>query len=189
MRRPRGSLGVGLPEARTGAARARPDLRLRSARVIASSIASVTCTTRSAEETWALAERLAAVARPGDLVCLVGELGAGKTQFAKGFGAGLGVSAVINSPSFVLMAEYAGRIRLFHLDLYRLEGPSEALAGGLLDERQAAGVTLVEWAERLGSVLPAGRLDVVIDGSGDEPRAIHLRTTDAGYRRYLQAAA
>ena len=95
----------------------------------------------------------------------------------------------MSSPTFVLMAEYEGRLPLFHLDLYRLDDAADALAGGLLDERQAAGVALVEWAERLGAALPAARLDVVIDGTGDEPRRIALRTADAGYRRYLEAAA
>lgn len=145
--------------------------------------------TDDAAATRALAARLAAVATAGDLVCLVGELGSGKTVFAKGFAAGLGVTATVNSPSFVLMAEYAGRLPLFHLDLFRLEGAADALAGGLLDERQAVGVTLVEWAERLGPVLPAARLDVVIEGSGDEPRTIHLRAMAPAYRRYTEAAA
>ena len=71
--------------------------------------------------------------------------------FAKGFAAGLGVTDTVSSPTFVLMAEYAGRLPLFHLDLYRLDDAADALAGGLLDERQAEGVTLVEWAERLGA--------------------------------------
>jgi tRNA threonylcarbamoyladenosine biosynthesis protein TsaE len=146
-------------------------------------------TTLDAAATRALALRLASAAHPGDLLCLVGELGAGKTQFAKGFAAGLGVTDVVTSPTFVLMAEYAGRLPLFHLDLYRLDDAADALAGGLLDDRQAAGVTLVEWAERLGPALPAARLDVVIDGTGDEPRRIALRTADDGYRRYLEAAA
>lgn len=135
-----------------------------------------------------LAARLAAVARPGDVVSLIGDLGAGKTVFAKGFGAGLGVAGTINSPSFILMAEYEGRLPLFHLDLYRLADAAEALAGGLLDERQGEGVTLVEWAERLEDVLPGARLDVLIDGTGDEPRTITLRTMDPGHRRYLEAA-
>ena len=139
--------------------------------------------------TRALAARLARVAEPGDLLCLIGELGAGKTQFAKGFGAGLGVTDVVNSPTFVLMTEYDGRLPLFHLDLYRLDDAADALAGGLLDDRQAAGVALVEWADRLGPALPAARLDVVIDGTGDKPRRIALRTADEGYRRYLEAAA
>ena len=62
----------------------------------------------------------------------------------------------MNSPTFVLMTEYEGRLPLFHLDLYRLADAADALAGGLLDERQREGVTLVEWAERLGDALPAG---------------------------------
>ena len=142
-----------------------------------------------AETTRALAARLAAVARPGDLLCLVGELGAGKTQFAKGFAVGLGITDTVSSPTFVLMTEYAGRLPMFHIDLYRLDDAADALAGGLLDERQLDGVALVEWAERLGSALPAARLDVVIDGSGDEPRRIALRAGDPSYRRYLEAAA
>jgi tRNA threonylcarbamoyladenosine biosynthesis protein TsaE len=141
----------------------------------------------SPEDTRALAARLAVVARAGDVVTLVGDLGAGKTQFAKGFGAGLGVDDTINSPSFVLMAEYAGRLRLFHLDLYRLDDARDAVAGGLLDERQADGVTVIEWAERLRDALPAARLEVEIDGTGEDPRTIRVRATDPAYGRYLEA--
>jgi tRNA threonylcarbamoyladenosine biosynthesis protein TsaE len=146
-------------------------------------------TTLDAAETRSLAARLAVVARPGDLLCLVGELGAGKTQFAKGFAVGLGITDIVTSPTFVLMTEYVGRLPLFHLDLYRLLDAADALAGGLIDERQLDGVALVEWAERLGPALPVSRLDVVIDGTGDEPRRIALRSADAGYARYLDAAA
>lgn len=146
-------------------------------------------TTYDPAATRALAARLAAVARAGDLVCLIGELGAGKTQFAKGFAEGLGVRDTVNSPTFVLMAEYDGRLPLFHLDLYRLDDAADALAGGLIDERQRDGVALVEWAERLGATLPAGRLDVIIVGIGDEPRRITLRAGDPGFARYLRAAA
>jgi tRNA threonylcarbamoyladenosine biosynthesis protein TsaE len=130
--------------------------------------------------------RLAGAAAAGDLVCLRGELGAGKTQLAKGFGAGLGVTDTISSPSFVLMAEYAGRLPLFHVDLYRLADAAEAVAGGLLDERQADGVTIVEWPERMGAILPVARLDVTIDGSGDEPRTITFRAGEPGFARYLE---
>ncbi|MGD0248954.1 MAG: tRNA (adenosine(37)-N6)-threonylcarbamoyltransferase complex ATPase subunit type 1 TsaE [Candidatus Limnocylindrales bacterium] len=143
--------------------------------------------TRDAAGTRALAAALAAVAQPGDLISLVGELGAGKTQFAKGFGAGLGITDTIVSPSFVLMAEYLGRLPLFHADLYRLADAAEALAGGLIDDRQGQGVTLVEWAERLAEALPDERLDVLIDGVGDDPRRITLRPGDAAYARYLDA--
>jgi tRNA threonylcarbamoyladenosine biosynthesis protein TsaE len=146
-------------------------------------------TTTNPVETRALAERLAAVARPGDLLCLVGDLGAGKTQFAKGFAVGLGITDTVNSPTFVLMAEYQGRLPLFHLDMYRLDDAADAFAGGLLDERQAEGVVLVEWAERLGPALPVARLDVLIEGTGDDPRHILLRSADPAYGRYLVAAA
>ncbi len=139
-------------------------------------------------ETRALAARLASVARAGDLLCLVGDLGAGNTQFAKGFAAGLGITDTVSSPTFVLMTEYAGRLPMFHLDLYRLDDAADALAGGLLDERQLEGVALVEWAERLGPALPVSRLDVVIDGTGDDPRRIALRSADPAYARYLDAA-
>jgi tRNA threonylcarbamoyladenosine biosynthesis protein TsaE len=145
--------------------------------------------TDSPETTMALAARLAAVAEAGDLVCLWGELGAGKTVFAKGFGAGLGIEATINSPSFVLMSEYAGRLPLFHLDLYRLAGPADVVAGGLLDERQAAGVTLIEWPERLEPLVPSPRLDVRIDGAGTDRRSISIRAVGSGPERYLRAAA
>jgi tRNA threonylcarbamoyladenosine biosynthesis protein TsaE len=141
-----------------------------------------------ADTTQAVAARLASVARAGDLLCLWGDLGAGKTQFAKGFGAGLGVTDTINSPTFVLMAEYVGRLPLFHLDLFRLEDARDALAGGLLDERQAGGVTLIEWPDRMRDVLPDSRLDVAIDGLGDDPRTIRLAARGPSLRRYLEAA-
>jgi tRNA threonylcarbamoyladenosine biosynthesis protein TsaE len=145
-------------------------------------------TTSSADATRALAFRLASVAQPGDLICLWGELGAGKTVVAKGFGAGLGVTATINSPTFVLMAEYEGRLPLFHLDLYRLADAADAVAGGLLDNRQEAGVTLVEWPDRLGAALPAERLDIRLDGAADEPRRITLVARTPEFERYLAVA-
>jgi tRNA threonylcarbamoyladenosine biosynthesis protein TsaE len=141
------------------------------------------------DATTALGRALAAAARPGDLVCLWGELGAGKTHLANAFGAGLGVTETITSPSFILMAEYAGRLPLFHLDLYRLADATDALGGGLIDDRQSAGVTLVEWPDRLGVALPPERLDVVIEGTGDEPRSITVRAGSEDLGRYLEAMA
>lgn len=139
------------------------------------------------DATTRLGAALAAEARAGDLICLWGDLGAGKTHLAKAFGAALGVIDTITSPSYILMAEYEGRLPLFHMDPYRLADAADALAGGLLDDRQAGGVTLVEWPERLGAALPAERLDVRIDGAGDDPRKITLHAGSAGYERYLAA--
>jgi tRNA threonylcarbamoyladenosine biosynthesis protein TsaE len=145
-------------------------------------------TAGSPRATAELGELLASAARPGDVVCLWGELGAGKTVLAKGFGRGLGVAGTISSPTFILMAEYEGGLPLFHVDLYRLADASEALLGGLLDERQADGVTLVEWPDRLGAALPSDRLDIRIAGAGDEARSIELAASVPDLARYVDAA-
>ena len=86
------------------------------------------------------------------------------------------------------MNEYAGRIPLFHVDLYRLADAADALAGGVIDDRQADGLTVVEWPERMGEFLPAARVDVRIAGTGDEPRVIDIATTDPLLERYIEAA-
>jgi tRNA threonylcarbamoyladenosine biosynthesis protein TsaE len=143
--------------------------------------------TMSAAETVAVGERLGRVAERGDLLCLWGDLGVGKTQLAKGIARGLDIDATVNSPTFILMNEYTGRLPLFHVDLYRLADAADALAGGVIDDRQIDGVTVVEWPDRMGDVLPAGRLDVVIDGSGDEPREIEVATSDPHLGRLVEA--
>ena len=149
----------------------------------------VNVVTRAEQETRALAAHLAEVAQAGDRIALVGPLGAGKTQFAKGFAVGLGVREVVNSPSFTLMTEYAGRLPLFHQDLYRLAGAEEIMGGGLLDERQQEGVTLSEWAERLPAELDPKRLTVRIElGDGDNDRLMTLMPASADHERYLRAA-
>jgi tRNA threonylcarbamoyladenosine biosynthesis protein TsaE len=144
--------------------------------------------TRSADETRALGAALAAVARPGDRLALVGPLGAGKTQLAKGFAIGLGVVDVVNSPSFTLMAEYDGRLRLFHQDLFRLVGTSDALEGGLLDERQDEGVTLSEWADRLDAALDGDRVTVRIEPEGEADRRFEISGAGDAGARYVGAA-
>ena len=98
------------------------------------------------------------------MIALVGPLGAGKTELARGIARGLAVEEPLSSPTFILVAEHAGRLPLFHVDCYRLAGPEDALCAGILDDRASEGVTVIEWAERLGAVLPAGRLD--IDSTG-----------------------
>ncbi|MBF6605497.1 MAG: tRNA (adenosine(37)-N6)-threonylcarbamoyltransferase complex ATPase subunit type 1 TsaE [Chloroflexi bacterium] len=135
-----------------------------------------------------LGRSLARIAEPGDLLCLYGDLGAGKTVLAKGVGLGLGVAETVISPSFILMAEYEGRLPLFHLDLYRLGDAADVVDGGLLDERQSSGVTVVEWAERLGTALPPSRLDVRIDDVADGSRRVELIPSDARHARFVEAA-
>ncbi len=144
--------------------------------------------TVSAEQTRDLAAALAGVAQPGDRIALIGPLGAGKTQFAKGFARGLGVTEVVNSPSFTLMAEYIGQLPLFHQDLYRLTGAEEAIGGGLVDERQQDGVTLSEWGERLPAELDPGRVTIAIDVLGDDERRITVAPSRDEQLRYIEAA-
>ncbi len=153
----------------------------------ASAISPVVLTIADPAAMRDLGARLASAAAPGDLLCLFGELGAGKTQLAKGYGAGLGVAETVNSPSFVLMTEYAGRLPLFHVDLYRLADGVDPYEDGLFDDRQADGVTIVEWADRLGSDLPPARLDVHIAGTGEGARSVTVEAADAGHERYLRA--
>ena len=128
-----------------------------------------TLVSASVEATRAIGARLGAAANPGTVLALVGPLGAGKTQLAKGVAEGLGVRSVVNSPTFVLMNEHVGRLRLFHIDAYRLDDPREALAAGLLDERGVEGVTVVEWADRLDGWLPPERIDIEIGLDPREP--------------------
>ena len=139
--------------------------------------------------TRAFGVRLGIAAVAGDVIALSGPLGAGKTEFARGIARGLGVVGPVGSPTFILIAEHEGRLPLFHLDCYRLVGPEDALDSGLLDERRADGVTVVEWAERLGTALPAGRLEIRLDGSGDDARTFACRATDARHARLLEALA
>lgn len=141
--------------------------------------------TRSAEETRRIGRALGEAARAGTLLALIGPLGAGKTELTKGVAEGLGVNGVVNSPTFVLMNEHVGRLRLFHIDAYRLDDPEEAFAAGLFDERQAAGVAVVEWADRLRDRLPADRLEIAIEpaADGSDERRIAWGATGAAHRQ------
>ncbi len=104
----------------------------------------------SPAETEALGERLGRVASGGLVLALSGDLGAGKTQFVKGFARGLGVAARVHSPTFTLVNEYGGgRLKLFHLDLYRLETPAQIASAGIEEFLSPDGVAVIEWAERI----------------------------------------
>ena len=107
---------------------------------------------RSPAETEALGEKFGRAAQSGLVIALSGELGAGKTQFVKGLARGLGISARVHSPTFTLVNEYGGgRLKLFHLDLYRLETPEQILSAGIGEFLSPDGVSVIEWAERLKS--------------------------------------
>ncbi|MEP7040113.1 MAG: tRNA (adenosine(37)-N6)-threonylcarbamoyltransferase complex ATPase subunit type 1 TsaE [Chloroflexota bacterium] len=142
------------------------------------------------QETRAIGHALGSHAHSGTLVALIGPLGAGKTELAKGVAEGLGVTSVVNSPTFVLMNEHAGRLRLFHIDAYRLDDPDESVAAGLFDDRQAAGVAVVEWADRLGDRLPAERLELTMvpEPDGSDRRQISWRVVGSRHLRLANEA-
>lgn len=119
----------------------------------------------------ALAGRLAVVLRVGDVVALSGDLGAGKTTFARGVLRGLGWVGEVPSPTFTLVQTYDTAPPLWHVDLYRLDSPDEADAIGLDDAWDEAAV-LIEWPERLGARLPASALLIRIDGAGEATRRL-----------------
>ena len=127
---------------------------------------------RSAPETQALGERLGATLGPGDVVTCIGELGAGKTCFLQGVCRGLGVTGDVTSPTFVLVNVYRGRLTVHHVDAYRTESLAELRDLGLEEMLHGDGVTLVEWADKLEPLLPAGTTRVTITGLGDEPRRV-----------------
>jgi tRNA threonylcarbamoyladenosine biosynthesis protein TsaE len=144
----------------------------------------------SPEATRALGREIGVHAAPGTVLALVGELGAGKTQLAKGVAEGLGVPTVVNSPTFVLMNEHVGRLRLFHVDAYRLDDPEQALASGLLDEREADGIVVIEWADRLAGWLPDDRLEIHLEADATNPTVRTVRWTSLGpaHERLADAA-
>jgi tRNA threonylcarbamoyladenosine biosynthesis protein TsaE len=126
--------------------------------------------TGSDEETRAVGEALGRRLEPGDVVCLEGPLGAGKTTLAQGLARGLGVVDVVNSPTFTLVQEYEGRQPVFHLDVYRLSGPEEAADLAIPEMIAAGGVLLIEWPERIASLLPADRLEIRLAPDADTRR-------------------
>ena len=123
----------------------------------------INAATKSVEETRALAAQVGALAAPGDLVLLAGDLGTGKTAFAQGFARGLGVSEPVTSPAFVLVHTYEGRLPLVHLDVYRLDHMQELVDLGISEFLDEGAVTLVEWGDAVTPVLPADFLEVRLE--------------------------
>ncbi len=134
----------------------------------------------SPEETQAFGAELAALLRPGDIILLHGDLGAGKTELVRGLAVGLGLPPEqISSPTFALIHEYLGKILLVHVDLYRLQTVAEDFLLELEDYWQRPVVTVIEWAERLQDALPEEYLDISLQWLAPEARAL----TITGYGR------
>jgi tRNA threonylcarbamoyladenosine biosynthesis protein TsaE len=127
---------------------------------VTAAVPTLVARTTSVGETQDLAAALAALAQPGDLIVLAGDLGAGKTAFVQGFGAGLGVTEPITSPTFTLAQQYEGRLLVHHLDVYRLEQLGEVAELGLSELLDDGGVVLIEWGDAILPVLPNDYLEV-----------------------------
>jgi len=123
----------------------------------------------SAEETFAIGKELAAQAKPGEVYCLYGDLGCGKTVFSQGFGAGLGVTEPISSPTFTIMQIYeSGRLPLYHFDVYRIADPEEMDEIGYEDYFFGEGVCLIEWASLIKELIPEHVICVTIEKELDK---------------------
>ena len=108
----------------------------------------------SADETFAFGKKLGEAAKPGDIICLDGNLGVGKTVFTQGFAAGLNIDDYVNSPTFTIVKEYEGRLPLYHFDVYRIGDPSEMEEIGYEDYFYGSGVTIIEWPELIPDIIP-----------------------------------
>ncbi|CAM5389979.1 tRNA threonylcarbamoyladenosine biosynthesis protein TsaE [Bacillus safensis FO-36b] [Bacillus safensis subsp. safensis] len=141
----------------------------------------LTWTTKGADETKRIAAALAKLVMPGDVLTLEGDLGAGKTTFSKGFAEGLGITRIVNSPTFTIIKEYTdGRLPLYHMDVYRMEDADEEI--GLEEYFEGEGICLVEWAHSIEPQLPSSYLKIeMLRTEREEER--HL-TFDAKGERY-----
>ncbi|HVE93567.1 MAG TPA: tRNA (adenosine(37)-N6)-threonylcarbamoyltransferase complex ATPase subunit type 1 TsaE [Acidimicrobiales bacterium] len=138
--------------------------------------------TSSPDRTRAIAAALAGVSRPGDLVLLSGDLGAGKTTFTQGFAAALGVTEPVTSPTFTLLNAYEGRVRILHADVYRMEVLQEVFDLGLHESLDDGDIALVEWGDAASAALPVERLEIALRfGKGDDDRFIELRAIGASW--------
>ena len=132
--------------------------------------------TKSTSETIRLGKKIGKLLTAGDVVALVGELGAGKTQFIKGLAAGVGMGnpTYISSPSFTLINEYPGKIPFYHVDLFRLAREKDAEDLGLEDYFQGGGITAIEWADKIPSLLPKEMLFIHIAYTGKNKRSLEI---------------
>jgi tRNA threonylcarbamoyladenosine biosynthesis protein TsaE len=146
-------------------------------------------TTRSARATADLGARLGRLLAPGDVVALVGDLGAGKTQLVRGACRGARVPpGDVSSPSFAIVATYRGRLPVHHADLYRVADEDELYATGFFDLVGGAGAVLVEWADRVPGALPAERLEIRLrHGAGVDVRHLEIEGTGARHAALARA--
>ncbi len=138
-------------------------------------MAEMLTVTNCPEETRALGERLAQQLQAGDVVVLEGELGAGKSELARGIAGGIGVSETVTSPSFTILNVYeSGRCPLYHFDWYRLESAEELYELGMDEYLGGDGIAIVEWAERCPEAVPDDAIRISLDVTGEQTRRIRI---------------
>ena len=146
-----------------------------------------TITTNGPDETKKLGEKLGGLLKAGDIICLHGELGAGKTCFTQGIAKGMNVAkAFITSPTFVLVNEYKGALPLYHIDLYRLNNIAEIEDIGLSEYLKGEAVTVIEWAEKAEGLLPEESLSVYLENSGGDKRSFTFKATGKRYEEIIE---
>jgi tRNA threonylcarbamoyladenosine biosynthesis protein TsaE len=131
--------------------------------------------TRSGQETIQLGKRIGRSLKPNDIIALTGDLGAGKTTLIQGIAKGMGIKNWVTSPTFTIINEFKGRLDLFHVDLYRIEGLEEIEDIALEEYFNKDGVTVIEWAEKAGDILPASRINIKIDFESENERNIIIK--------------
>ena len=139
--------------------------------------------TESLIETQTLGEKIGRTLKPGDVVALIGDLGAGKTCLTQGIARGVGIASdeVVNSPSYILINEYNGKIPIYHIDLYRLEDSAEIAELGLSEYIEGDGICVIEWAERMADALPDSAIEIRItlaEASDNETLAPTLQSPE-----------
>lgn len=140
----------------------------------------------SPEETISIGEKLARYFSPGDIVCLIGDLGSGKTTMVKGIAKGLKISQTrVNSPTFVLMNVYEGKMPLYHFDLYRLEHPSEILPVVSEEFLYGEGISIIEWADKMGEMMPEDYLKIQLEHGENDGRIITITPVGRKYKDFI----
>ena len=155
-------------------------------------MSALNLTLSTLEQTQQLGALLAGLAQPGDRLFLIGEIGAGKTTLARAIGATLQADPPLTSPTFVLMSEHHGTMPIWHADAYRLPDGSDPLAHGLIDERQASGLTIMEWPNLLRWPTSGGgaaQITITLQpGASEEQRIAQIAWDDAARLERLQKA-
>ena len=142
-------------------------------------------TTRNESETIELAQNFESEKFPNMVICLNGELGSGKTIFAKGIAQALGITETITSPTFTIIKEYDGELPLYHMDVYRLDGNTDGV--GIEDYFSKGGVVVIEWAETIKDILPKERLDIRFKVIDENKRVLVLTPYGRQYEELCEA--